>query len=354
MKHERLLEYDMAKVILILLVLYGHSITQETFSPVWGGMHYDAMLRQAGLGDSLVHYWAVHIGLFVYQFHMAAFMALSGALYCANERTKGFREFLKSKSIRLLVPFFIITLLYAVPLKYVSGYFDLVPHVWKAIVKGQVFLYGNNYLWFLIALWEISIVFKLLDRFIKNDYLKLLILFLLHMSRGVIGRPFYYTGLEDSLWFISGYFIHKNRHSINAFIADHRWSVCMSWVLLIILRCLVVNLFNGRTPEFFYYLAAYTGMYAVYSLAYILIHAFPRILSRTLPGNIVSHNMGLYIYSDPLNYVIEWGAVGLLGIHGLSRNVTSLLILIVRFLGTLLIPIGISKVLRRTPLKFLT
>jgi len=145
-------EYDILKVVAILMVLVSHS-TYYIISTKYGGIDYQQYLEQ---NMSLVLYKIFDkVREILYYFHMPMFMALSGAFYylqVKRDKWINFMLILKQKIKRLVIPFVIFTLLYVFPIKYFSNYF--VYTTFSRAVLGQLFLIGNNHLWYLFTLFD--------------------------------------------------------------------------------------------------------------------------------------------------------------------------------------------------------
>ena len=149
-------EYDILKVVAILMVLVSHS-TYYIISTKYGGIDYQQYLEQ---NMSLVLYKIFDkVREILYYFHMPMFMALSGAFYylqVKRDKWINFMLILKQKTKRLVIPFVIFTLLYVFPIKYFSNYFEYT--TFSRAVLGQLFLIGNNHLWYLFTLFIIFII----------------------------------------------------------------------------------------------------------------------------------------------------------------------------------------------------
>ena len=108
------------------------------------------------------------------------FFAVSGAAFAvsmAKQDEKG--EYLRyptiwsliiNKGKRLLIPYFVITLVWDIPIKYLAGFYkglsgkEVIEHA----IQGQLLLKGNSYLWFLIALFNIFVIVYLLEKYIQS------------------------------------------------------------------------------------------------------------------------------------------------------------------------------------------
>lgn len=81
---KRLLEFDIAKAICIMLVVMGHNVPDD--SPYWWQTTHDI----------------------IYTFHMPLFMFASGFIYIAFKKDESYFHFLQKKVLRLMVPYITI------------------------------------------------------------------------------------------------------------------------------------------------------------------------------------------------------------------------------------------------------
>jgi len=351
-KDNEIREYSLMRVILILMVLFGHIVIHQSWHPLYGGVRFDDMLLSAGYPDSQIHIIMVRVALFIYQFHMAAFLALSGALFRLTiGRYHSIIQLIKKKGLRLLVPFFLVTLFYVAPIKYFTGCFVPGVSLKVSILNGLLLLRGNNYLWYLPVLFLVTVLVYLLEKIHIHPYVKLLVVLLLHESRFLFPSLLYMT-FEDLLWFYSGFLFEDSRPEANHFIMRHKYFTLIAWIILLLARILTVNGKLSSIQTMIYHLTAFTGMFAVYSTAVILSCTAKRA-SRFI-SMISANGMGIYIYSDPLNYIITYQFVTMFGICALSSNKMSGILLLIKMFSTLFVPIILCKALRRLHLQFLT
>lgn len=107
--------------------------------------------------------------MFTYTFYMPMFMAVSGAcLALGAGKVQNFTSFVKGKARKLLLPFIFTTLLLAIPVKYLSSYYDASVNVPYDMIMGQVFLLGNSHLWFVVALFLCFVAFWCIRRFFNS------------------------------------------------------------------------------------------------------------------------------------------------------------------------------------------
>ncbi|MFC2633836.1 MAG: acyltransferase family protein, partial [Veillonella parvula] len=134
--------FDIMKGIAILLVVLGHSVPDQ--ASVNGIASYPLYLMRT----------------IIYSFHMPVFFFVSG-YFMHIPLKEGFQKFVKDKSIRLMVPYFTIGLLYF-PFKLALSKFasqQIDPqNIWKIFIG----INPDGELWFLYCLFFISILIGLL------------------------------------------------------------------------------------------------------------------------------------------------------------------------------------------------
>lgn len=168
MSREQIKEYDVLRVIVTFLVIIGHCTYATIETNTYGIWDYSAYTAS---GLSLFYQLSSKAVALIYTFHMPLYMMLSGALFRYTNYTGGYnslRDLISIKAKKLLIPFFVVTLCYVVPLKMLSGYYAGSTNLWTDILVGQVLLEGNNHLWFLPALFAIFLMVYFANRLLPN------------------------------------------------------------------------------------------------------------------------------------------------------------------------------------------
>lgn len=161
----RILWIDLAKVITMLLVVIGHANFYK-LTTNYGGI--DPFRSFENYQKSISYTIFNFIVGYIYTFHMPLFMALSGMTFFLSDRSQSLtNELIKKKAKRLMAPFFLITLFFLVPVKYICGYWDNSIDIYYDIFVGQFLLFGGSHLWFIVSLFIITICFALLNKRIK-------------------------------------------------------------------------------------------------------------------------------------------------------------------------------------------
>lgn len=134
------------RAIAILLVVFGHSIIM--YSPLWG-------LHIVNADYPILEYMKHVINLI----QMPLFFSLSGYLfYYSMQKKRKAYTFVIQKVKRLIVPYFIIAILWMIPIKLFAeyqGYQD--KNIVNIFVDGILLGKDNGHLWFLPALFLIFV-----------------------------------------------------------------------------------------------------------------------------------------------------------------------------------------------------
>jgi len=153
MTQKRLRWVDVAKGILILLVVLSH----------FSGITKNLEINHAGVGDvKAINFLFTH-------YYMAAFFVLTG--YTSNFK-KRFSEFFVSSFKSLIIPAFCFSILYSVLLFFLFG-----DEKYLTDIVGIKFWYtGFKFYWFLNALFLSRICYWLLYNYVGSDVMKSFIL----------------------------------------------------------------------------------------------------------------------------------------------------------------------------------
>lgn len=132
---QRLISFDIAKAICIILVVIGHYVPD--YSPLW--------------------YVGVHD--VIYTFHMPLFMFASGFIYMATKKDITYRDFLLKKVKRLMVPYFSVSAI-VITIKLLTEGHAYVenPVTWMSYVKMLYLPEAGYFLWFIWALWWMFVI----------------------------------------------------------------------------------------------------------------------------------------------------------------------------------------------------
>lgn len=138
-KQKRLVNFDIAKAICIILVVIGHYMPE--IAPQWYIMNHD----------------------FIYSFHMPLFMFASGYIYIAFKKEESYGHFIMKKIRRLMIPYFVTSFL-IVTIKLLTEHSAYVENPVTVASYLKVFYSpeAGYFLWFIWALWWMLVFIPIL------------------------------------------------------------------------------------------------------------------------------------------------------------------------------------------------
>lgn len=295
----------------------------------------------------------------IYSFHMPLFMALSGALFYYTLRkpqvTLGL--LIKAKAKRLLIPFIVVALLYSVPLKWISGYYANSRNIWKDIFIGQLCIQGNTHLWFLPTLFCIFILVFMIEKRAggKNRFIIWLMLLFLFEISSKMPITLIQNIMQFGVWFYSGLCFEEFRLKVNTKVNGR---VCFLTFSAFFLCFVIQSLLQIDTLILFKLISrgiklceTLLGMSSVYTFSYLLSKT--NMCKTEMFQTAKINSFGLYLYSDPLNYVLLSIAYLAVGNMIFTSNIYSGLFYVGRILLTTVIAWIVTEVLKKMRRKYL-
>lgn len=283
---KRNLLIDIIKTLLIIMVVLGHCI-------------------QFGSGKDYfnkVSFFDNCFFIFIYSFHMPAFMIISGYLFGLSNKTNTF-QIIKNKIKHLLVPIFVwsilITLMYAIH----DGTFDILWIIKSYIIRS---IYD---LWFLWAVFYSTFISTIIKNYFNNNiyihYFLILISFFIPDILNLHLYKFVYP------FFVIGFYFHYIQ---NIIFRHKKMILAISTLLFIILLSIYnrdsyiyitkhfVNSYYQLYIDIYRYLIGLVGSCSTFMWIYYLKNIFIRILSPI--SFIGEKTMGIYIISNTLNMIL--------------------------------------------------
>ena len=356
-QRRQIVEYDILRVIVCLLVIVDHCSYYAKVTP-YGGRDF-SLLGQSS--PSLFLKLAGYVSAVLGAFHMPLYMALSGALMKVKEKSAGggyksYRDLIKDKAPKLLVPFFLVSIFYSVPLKFLSGYYRTSKHIFSDILIGQVFIQGNTHLWFLPTLFLASIIlFAVAKHFHSNIKVGMIYLFFLSFTSALIPINIVRNSLYYAFWLLVGYVFEDERMKIQSAIKDRPMHGIV-WIgiflaVTFLAKAMPEEYALGLAKRLFNYGSAFLGCFGVFYLSCLVSRT--RISETNVFRVVRKNTLGLYLYSDPLNYILLALAVNLFGQTVFMENVASAGLYFSRMLFTFSAALTISCVLQKLDIKYL-
>lgn len=308
MENKKIAEYDVVRVIVTMLVIVGHCTYYKLGAPN-GGCDYTALTHS---GLSKFYIMVEKLTAIIYLFHMPLYMALSGALLRHKEINGGgydsIASLIKDKSKKLLLPFVVVLLLYAVPLKAISGFYAKSTNVFKDILTNEVFIQQGFYLWFLPVLFMIFLIHHIVEKkmHIRKPY-KLVFMYVALLLHSVIPINAIRLIAKFIMWFYVGYYFEEYREKANAHISLKTLFiigsifVALSYIYSTIHDSAGIDIL-GAVRLALAPICAVVGCAFVYGISFLLSST---ALPATRIFNVLRNNtFGMYLYSDPWNYVV--------------------------------------------------
>lgn len=357
--NEKIYAYDILRIIATLLVIVSHCGYYNIITK-YGGIDYGEKLKFMH-GDTIIHILFSYLVNFIYTFHMPLFIGLSGSLFyiqLKNIRFKSMNELIANKAKRLLIPFFVVTFIYSIPIKFISGYFKDCNNSLKDIIVGQVLIQGNTHLWFLPTLFLCFIFIYIMEKYVDiSPSYKTFLLIFLHLMSYIIPIMIIRYVFQYLIWFYLGFLFESIREKINNILKcnENLWLILLtSMIILYIL--IKSNLFG----DYFFIKILYKFIMIVIGiigclLMYMLSFKISNLdISKTLIfKKLLKTSLGLYLYSDPINYLILFVIYRRYNLSMFSSEIGSFIIIIIRFIVTFFISFSITKILQKLKVKYI-
>lgn len=348
MKNKRSADYDFIKIILFILVLFGHTAYYQ-IETNYGKMIYQSQMNTYNISNTNIHIFITNIIDYIYTFHMPAFIALSGFFF--NKQMKEdkwvFKSLVVNKFKKLILPMIFVWIFWNIPIKYISGYYEGISAFGVFI---QIFFPYGVYLWFIESLFIDFIIFYFINKYIKSLLYKNIIVFILFS----IGIYYYYRGnpfpnpLICTLWFYIGMNIDFIIKSLKKSILYKQGIIILINILLYYTTIDLIDRYSLFGIFFEKSILAICGTIMIWQLK----DTFSKFIDKNSENinKIASYGFGIYLYSDPLNYLIMYITVKLFGIKILGCETAAGILILIRFIIPLFVSVLIVKLLRK--LKF--
>lgn len=357
--NKNIIEYDLVRTYALLFVLLGHC-TYNAIMTDYGGVD----IGVDGSLSCIMQKGLCFLSTVFYKFHMPLFVALSGCLWAVHLQKKGLPTFMsvwQGKSKRLLIPFLVAALFWSIPIKYISGYWDNAgDDTLLQIIVGQILMFGdfNSHLWFVQALFWVFLLSWSIERFHWRNNTRVFscILFLASICCMYIHVKFriellnVLTAFQYLLWFYVGFYFEQYREQVNDFILKHvSWMICISAIFAYVFLIFTAG-HLPRIPGFntvSVYIFAPIGMILTYAACYKSLTITPPPYLLNIITKISKESYGVYLYSDPINYII----LMLVSDYSLqwiySDNLGALSIYLIRFFVTTIGAWGVILITRK-------
>lgn len=211
-------------------------------------------------------------------------------------------------------------------------------------------------MWFLVTLFFNFIIICIMEKFLLRKLkFKLFLFFCLWIIFTKINIPILSSVLSYLLWFYLGYIFEDRRNKFNRFIFDYKKILP---ILMIVMICLfIVNLIIDKNiivlkfiHKIIVFLLVILGCYISYSMS--LIFSRNNMYNKNFIKRLSVTSFGLYLYSDPLNYLFLY-VISNENSTLFSTEIGSLIIFLIRLIGTFSLAYIITAILKRLKIKYI-
>lgn len=273
---------------------------------------------------------------------------------------KSFTELVKDKSKKLLIPFITVLLLYAVPVKALSGFYSKSDNFIKDIFIDEVLIQKNFYLWYLPTLFFIFLINYVLEKkmHIKMQY-KLAVMLASSCIYSFISINALSLIARFIIWFYMGYCFENLRERINDFVSLHRTKyIILSGAFFILISLAYFIIPNPAGVDIYSAIklvlkpvCAILGCMFAYNVCLSL--SLTSLVDLKIFKTLRSNTFGMYLYSDPWNYVVLAALVHLLGSAVFVTNWGSAIMYFSRIIVTGGVSLVISMALKKTKVRYI-
>lgn len=317
------------KTVLMFLIVLYHSMI------FWKGEWFTANpIRQSKILSDIT--------LWLGNFHIYAFVLISGYIYCAKykiEDKTDFLPFIKKKAKRLLVPYIFTALVWVVP---ITNFF--LPFRQNDIFTRYILAENPSQLWFLIMLFDVFLFVRpLSDFFIKHTILgggAALVFYILGIGGGYFLPNIFgvWNGMQYILFFFLGFKLCQKGSSQLQRIP------CFAWFLADLVLFAAWKWAEDKNGVIFLFFRQGTGL-----LLHIVGALMAFIILQKLGSNVKwkqnkifvtfsKYSMPIYLFHQQIIYfLIDW----------LNGAIHPYVHTSVNFIGAILISSGISAVLMK-------
>lgn len=306
--------------------------------------------------DQTIIYKIIGFGTrIIYSCHMQLFILISGMVFqiCLNRgKYKTASELLKNKISRLIIPYFLVSVLYNIPILWCANYFGR--NVYNVIL--YLVGFGKNHLWYLEALFIIFVLtyacnyiligFMKIQKkvalavmmipavlmYLLNDYIKIHVPEIAYIDRVT----------KYWMWFLIGMIFIEFEDKIKKTLEKKTIFKTSGIFFIWMFSFLLVD----KGKQFFLFEEQIFGIFFWYSICYWIISQFPELLNSRILKLINTYSMDIYLYGVPVNYIIITMLIHINDIIHMN-NIISLFLFLFRFLGQIIVGIAIPNFLKK-------
>ena len=242
----------------------------------------------------------------IYSFHMPLFIFLAGALYEMGRKGgkwESFFVFIITKARRLLFPFVSVTIFWLLPIKYFSGYYSVTNSIIKDMLLGQVVYFENCHLWYVVSLFWIFQISWIMDKFLSRRFKVAAIIGLFCIALLI---PVNFLGFKKAFSYLVYFYagkLYERKSTMFSKIDFRSRKLIISGICFYTIFIYGIYLFLFRNNDIVYSFVAFAGIGMMLLLSYLLKRKSFN-MGACLPKIILKNSYGIYLFADPVNYLI--------------------------------------------------
>lgn len=346
------------RVVLTILVVIGHAAFYNTITP-FGQIRYQELMTESGVHDTISHSIITVVSDWIYTFHMPAFFALSGCLFGSQVKKGKYSlivELIGNKAKRLIIPFVIVWLFWNFPIKILTGYYDGISVSRMAM---QLFFPNRVYLWYLESLFFAFVLAWIIEHSVKSKKIKRLIVVAL-WAIGLLAQKEFgaFTPIGNPFRYLLWFYVGMNMDSLIVALRRKKMPMLPATAVVWLLHIASYTVFvyrGGGTLLIAKDVAEHLVLPLLGIVGTWLIGEMSRGMQsdQETQGFLDPYSFGIYLYAEPLNYVLLYLVYLIWGIKGFGSEIISLGLIVMRILLTPLIAIIIVRTLKKLNLNYL-
>ncbi|MBU3138154.1 acyltransferase [Clostridium gasigenes] len=250
-----------------------------------------------------------NLKLYINVIQMPLFISISGYLYYfyifEKKKQENLTSFTWKKIKRLLFPYGIVSLIYFIPIRMILG-FD--GYQGSGAIKAVLMVSGIGHLWYLVMLFNVSIIAYALVKYIKNDrsiiIIALLVFFISsgNPSKFEIKRTLFYI-----IFFMIGYYLRKYRHANLNMKQNIR--LFIMHIILSVAFIIYINTIGSNftiVGKLLFIFANTVGLISYYGLSTNSIEnsKISNTINSKLFKTIDRNSLGIYLFHEPIIFII--------------------------------------------------
>lgn len=321
MGKEKLNEYEIIKVVAILLVVFAHVSRMYTSDGIIDTLRDSITLN--------------YLTQYIYSFHMPLFVFVSGAIYYYVRKKlnkyDNINKFVVSKSKRLMIPYIVFGLFYVAPI--MIGLNLTKSSTIGYISKGIILSLDSRHLWYVFMLFNVFIILRIFEKYIDKapTLIPIVIFIFLYSISGRLPAILQISNTAKYLvFFYMGYLFQNKKEIIFDKLKFNKLS-CISFFLLNIITLIgSIYMENIKVPGLIIGLTEFSS--AVFGI--LFIYGVITLLSKTtieenkIYKSIEKNSFGIYLFHPMLIYIMFY----FLGPKDIHPYILTLLVFVVSLL----------------------